>query len=88
MVEETAEQLERETLKWLSRAKEKAGTLEAVPGGDNFLENALAYISDARHFLEKRDLVRAFEAVVWAWAWLEIGEREGFLREKNKKSEE
>jgi hypothetical protein len=23
--------------------------------------------------MEKGDLIRAFESVIWAWAWMEIG---------------
>ena len=43
--------------------------------GDEIKRNAQAYISDAHYFLEKEDYVRAFEAVIWAWAWVEIGEK-------------
>ncbi|MBL7160709.1 MAG: DUF357 domain-containing protein [Candidatus Aenigmarchaeota archaeon] len=31
------------------------------------LENVHAYVSDCKHFLEKCDLVRAFEAVIYVW---------------------
>ncbi len=64
--------LREETLKWLSRAEER---LEGVTlrGEERYLENIKAYISDARYFLDRGDLVRSFEAVIWAWAWLEIG---------------
>lgn len=43
--------------------------------GDAFLENVRAYRDDTDHFESKGDLVRAFEAIVWAWSWLEIGAR-------------
>ncbi|MEE9323152.1 MAG: DUF357 domain-containing protein [Candidatus Aenigmarchaeota archaeon] len=36
------------------------------------IENINAYIKDSRYFLEKGDLIRSFEAIVWAWAWLQI----------------
>ncbi|PKM91965.1 MAG: DUF357 domain-containing protein, partial [Euryarchaeota archaeon HGW-Euryarchaeota-1] len=36
------------------------------------------------YFLEKGDFVRAFEAIIWAWAWIEIGEKEGFLEVEKK----
>jgi hypothetical protein len=42
-------------------------------GDERFLENISAYISDSHYFLDKGDLIRAFESVVWAWAWMEIG---------------
>ncbi len=67
-------ELRAETLKWLEK-------IEAIrfSGNKDFVENIMAYISDSRYFLEKGDLVRAFECVVWAWAWLEIGRDYGFL---------
>ena len=43
--------------------------------GKEFLENVNAYKKDCIYFLEKGDYMRSFEAVVWAWAWLEIGEK-------------
>jgi len=43
------------------------------------LENIRAYIKDAEYFLKQEMLIEAFEAVIWAWAWLEIGERYGML---------
>lgn len=68
------DELKAEAMKWLER-------IEAVSfeGDRKFVENIKAYISDSRYFLEKGDLVRAFECVVWAWAWLEIGRDFGFL---------
>ncbi len=68
------EELRNETLKWLERIEEKIKNVEAVnEKGKEFMRNIEAYISDSRYFLEINDLVRAFECVVWAWAWLEIG---------------
>lgn len=62
--------LEEETRKWLAKAKD---LFAAVSGEEHFLENISAYIRDSHYFLEKGDLIRAFEAVIWAWAWMEIG---------------
>lgn len=73
-----AEDLRAETLKWLTRAEE---LFRKLTGEEQFLENISAYLSDSRHFLDKGDLIRAFEAVVWAWAWMEIGLERGMLRE-------
>ncbi|MBN2101608.1 MAG: DUF357 domain-containing protein [Candidatus Aenigmarchaeota archaeon] len=44
-----------------------------------FLENVQAYIQDSEYFVEQGDLVRAFEAIIWAWSWLEIGKEEKIL---------
>ena len=64
------ESLEAETRKWLVKAED---LFAAVSGEEHFLENISAYIRDSHYFLEKGDLIRAFEAVIWAWAWMEIG---------------
>ena len=73
------ENLRVETLKWL----EKAEVLSCqVSGDEHFLENVSAYIRDSHYFLEKGDLIRAFEAVIWAWAWMEIGLEKGLLQQK------
>jgi len=71
------EELRGETLKWLERIEDK---IIALDGDRGFIENVKAYVSDSKYFLQKNDLVRAFECVVWAWAWLEIGLEIGKLR--------
>lgn len=75
------DELRSETLKWLGKCGEEVLKVKASgPKGEEFLVNIKAYISDTQHFVDKGDLVRAFEAVVWAWAWLEIGKDVGVLR--------
>lgn len=71
--------LEEETQKWLRLGKTRILELE---GDESFLENISAYISDTSYFLEKKDFIRSFEAVIWAWAWMEIGERVGILKRR------
>lgn len=73
------EDLRKETEKWLKKMEKER---PKVSGDANFLKNIDAYVSDSRHFLEKGDLIRAFEAVIWAWSQLEIGKQQGTLREK------
>jgi hypothetical protein len=73
------EDLQMETLKWLEKAEE---LYCHVSGEEHFLENVSAYIHDSRYFLEKKDLIRAFEAVIWAWAWMEIGLEKDLLQQK------
>lgn len=60
----------------VAMAKATANGLE----GQRFLENVRAYQKDARHFESIHDLVRSFECLLWAWAWLEIGERVSLVR--------
>jgi uncharacterized protein len=78
MSDNLAEDLSAESRKWLERADALFCRLE---GEEGFLENISSYLSDSRYFLEKGDLIRAFESVVWAWAWMEIGLKIGLLRE-------
>ena len=77
------EQLKTETLKWTDKCN--ISVLEVNPvgkKGEEFLVNIKAYISDTQHFIDKGDPVRAFEAIIWAWAWLEIGTDIGVLVKK------
>ncbi|RLI71228.1 DUF357 domain-containing protein [Archaeoglobales archaeon] len=76
------EELRDETLKWLQKIEKEIKKIEVNDEkGKEFFENIKAYISDSHYFLN-RDLIRAFECVVWAWAWLEIGVRVGLLSVK------
>ncbi|MDD4162925.1 MAG: DUF357 domain-containing protein [Methanothrix sp.] len=73
------EDLRAETVKWQKKAQD---LYVKVSGDGEFLENVSAYIRDCQYFLEKGDLIRAFEAVIWAWAWMEIGLQKGLLRKR------
>lgn len=76
----TADQLREETEKWEEKLHDRLQDVSATDeDGEELLENAQAYLSDAGHFREQDDWVRAFEAVIWGWSWLEIGERLGKL---------
>lgn len=78
---ETEERLAAETEKWLEKLDDRLDAAEAADDdGAELLENARAYRDDVAHFREDGDLVRAFEAVVWGWSWLEIGERLGHVQ--------
>jgi len=68
-----------ETMKWQAKAEDLCSR---VNGDGEFLENISAYIRDSQFFLDKGDLIRAFEAVIWAWAWREIGLDKGILQER------
>lgn len=73
-------ELREETGKWLSRIKRELNSVKpANERGREFLKNINAYVNDCRHFTEKGDLINAFEAVIWAWAWLEIGKELNFF---------
>jgi hypothetical protein len=71
--------LRNETVKWLQWAEQLFPKISHKD--DRFAKNIAAYISDSHHFLDNGDLIRAFEAVIWAWAWMEIGQEMGLLAE-------
>ncbi len=73
------EKLKEETVKWLNKIKKVEITFYK---DELFLKNIKAYIKDSEYFLKKNDLINAFEAIVWAWAWLEIGQRINILKFK------
>ena len=83
MASDTDQRLGDEISKWASRMEKELADVEAFgTKGTEFLGNRKAYASDSSHFREKGDLVRSFEAIVWAWAWMEIGKELGFLRKE------
>lgn len=79
----TDKKLEKETEKWLGRLEPatKNLVLSGNPAEKHF-SNMNAYISDSRHFLEKRDFVRAFECAVWAWSIYELCTELGIFARK------
>ncbi len=70
---ETDENLKKETEKWLERLEaEIAGINAAGESGKKHFTNMRAYVSDSRHFLGKNDFIRAFECAIWAWSICEL----------------
>ena len=41
--------------------------------GKDVLDLAKTYFNDSKHFLNKGDFIRAFEAVVISWAYIDAG---------------
>ena len=79
------ETLRKETGKWLSRLDEAYAVFTPtgrLPDRDirPVRQNIEAYIRDARHFLDKGDLVRAFESVIYAWGLLEACQHLGLVK--------
>lgn len=74
-------QLRQETEKWLKKAKKKREKIILVDESKvDMIKNIDAYISDAQYFLEKGDLIRGFEAVIWSWAIIELLEQLGIIK--------
>lgn len=79
MIQDLEDDLRKETIKWQERAEQ---IYSRISNRDiRFAQNVAAYLSDSHHFLSQGDLIRAFEAVIWAWAWMEIGKEMGILEE-------
>jgi hypothetical protein len=65
--------LKRETAKWTKRIEKEIKKAKAKnKKGEALLENIRAYIDDSKYFTKKGDPIRAFEAIIWGWSWLEI----------------
>lgn len=77
VMNQTREELREETEKWLEKLEERLEDADTDVSGE--MENVTAYKSDAEHFLEEEDYIRAFESVVYAWGILETLERLGEL---------
>lgn len=73
MIKVIEKQLADEIEKWTRKAKEKRKKIKLMDKSkENMIKNIDAYISDTEHFMKKGDLIRSFEAIVWAFAWIEI----------------
>ncbi|MCX6818005.1 MAG: DUF357 domain-containing protein [Candidatus Aenigmarchaeota archaeon] len=65
--------LKRETAKWTKRIEKEIKNVRLRDASKKqLLENIRAYIDDSKYFTKKGDPIRAFEAIIWGWAWLEI----------------
>ncbi len=72
--------LRNETEKWLLKVKEEVKSVKLIDQKrEDVLTNINAYIKDSEYFLERKDLIRAFEAVIWAWAILENSREFGVI---------
>lgn len=70
------EELEKEIEKWSQKLDERLPRVIPLDeAGGEILKNAEAYREDSRHFHEEDDLIKSFESLIWAWAFVEIGEK-------------
>lgn len=63
--------LKAEIEKWTKKIEEELRNF-SKENKKEILKNIKAYIEDSKYFYNKGDLVRAFEAIIWAWALFEI----------------
>ncbi|HLC51241.1 MAG TPA: DUF357 domain-containing protein [archaeon] len=74
--------------KWASKLDDVSENVEIFDTrGESMLGNMRAYISDSQHFKQQGDLVRSFEALVWAWAIFEICSELGVFNQKSTEDE-
>lgn len=75
------QELEIQTKKWLKKIEKQKNSIEILDKrAENEVVNIKSYISDAKHFLEKEDFVRSFEAVIYAWGILDTLNRMGLIK--------
>jgi len=82
-MDKTSQALKKETEKWLAKLEKERSSMRILKDSRELkavLKNLDAYIKDTRHFLEKGDFVRAFEAVIYAWGILETCEHLGLVK--------
>ena len=73
--------MREETIKMLEKIEPLIDKIEVNDEkGEEMLENMKAYIADSKHFLGKENYLKSFEAIVWAWAILEICEELGIFK--------
>ncbi|MBI2584110.1 MAG: DUF357 domain-containing protein [Candidatus Aenigmarchaeota archaeon] len=77
---DTEMELKKETQKWLERIEKELGKGTLKDGTkEDILRNARNYVKDCRYFIDKKDWVRAFEAVVYAWGIIDTLKRIGIV---------
>jgi len=68
-------EIKNEIVKMIEKIEPLIGRIEIKDErGEEMLVNMKAYISDSKHFLGDGNYLKSFEAIVWAWAILEICE--------------
>ena len=74
-------EIKNEIIKMLEKIEPLIDKIEVKDDkGEEMLVNIKAYISDSKHFLGDENYLKSFEAVVWAWAILEICEELGIFK--------
>lgn len=72
--------LRMEIEKWAKRIEEEIENVKLKDEGrKDLLANVNAYVKDSGYFLRKGDLIRSFEAIIWAWSWIDILKELGML---------
>ncbi len=83
----TEASLKRETAKWLAKLERDLKGVKStgrLPDKQlrEVMENIRAYIKDCKYFSDEGDLIKAFEAIVYAWGIYETCLRTGLISKK------
>ena len=74
-------ELKEEIRKWTAKLDDALSATDAAgERGGKMLSNIEAYRQDSKHFLERGDLIKSFECLIWAWAILELGKELGLFK--------
>ncbi len=69
------DRLREEILEMTQKIEPLVERVEVVDNrGIEIFTNMKSYIADSQHFLKAGNLIKSFEAILWAWAILELGE--------------
>jgi hypothetical protein len=80
----TDSELIKQIKKWTEKLENERACIELTDRrGENPLRNVDAYISDSKHFFNKKDYVRSFECLIYAWGILETSIELGAFRRKD-----
>jgi len=83
-MESVEEELKAQIKKWTEKiAAERKKIILADGEKESLLDNMDAYISDSRHFWSKKDYIRSFECLVYAWGILETLKELGIITKKS-----
>ncbi|MFH1977781.1 MAG: DUF357 domain-containing protein [Candidatus Aenigmatarchaeota archaeon] len=83
-VNSTDQELREQTEKWLTKLEEEVQYMQFTEKIEKRViqeatDNIHSYISDSKYFRDKGDMVRAFEAVMYAWGIYETCLRAGLV---------
>ena len=73
--------MREDTIKMIKKIEPLVDKIEVKDKkGEEMLENMKAYIADSKHFLRKKNYLKSFEAIVFAYGILETCEELGVFK--------
>ncbi|EFD93089.1 MAG: Protein of unknown function DUF357 [Candidatus Parvarchaeum acidophilus ARMAN-5] len=78
MINEVKERAEKE-IGMMKKVFNSISLIQENDLADEFFNMAFNYFKDSEFFFEKTDYIRAFEAVVISWSYVDAGLKAGFF---------